>query len=538
MTASSSEARSRRFGAGLIAGVLLAGGLAVAPPARAAGPQPDSAGLLGDSDGGLGAGQWSGIDRARVAALVARLPVAAGSPSMRALALRLLLTRAVPPGGAGGGDLLAMRVEGAAALGDGADGWRLVRRAGGTPGPALAHAALDALLLSRTAAAACPDAQALPHDDADPAFQELAIVCRVAAGDRRAVVLGGDLLRDQGDRDAGFLAVSDAVAGTAPLTTLPDPTALDLALADAAKLALPADVLQAADPGTLIAIAHSASTEPAIRLAAAEQAAAGGGFDAAALAAAYQALTPAKPPADGPLARGGSYRALLAASSANDRAAAAHALVSTVPPATLAGPVGTLIASALADVPPTRALAGFAPDAALVYLAQGDAEIGQGWYQVASDNPEGSAAVARAAARLWPLAALAGAAPASDRAAMERWVAATPGPARATLNAQVALLAASGVMVDVAAWRSVAAAAGLPGIEPPHLSADLRTGLDTANPGHRGASVLAGLVALGDGGPAGAPVGVVALVVHALHRDGLDQAAAAIAREAILARIA
>lgn len=80
------------------------------PPAPPAGaiqvdalrtPDADSVGTLG-AGGGFGVAMWQGTSRAVVDALLPRLPVDAASPAMRDLAHRLLLSvAAVPRGGAG-----------------------------------------------------------------------------------------------------------------------------------------------------------------------------------------------------------------------------------------------------------------------------------------------------------------------------------------------------------------------------------------------------------------------------------------------------
>ena len=79
---------------------------------------PDYAGTLEEGGGGFPMDMWKGTDRALVEQLLPKLPPALGSPAMRDLERRLLLTNAESPEGKSSGiSLFAARADRLAAMG-------------------------------------------------------------------------------------------------------------------------------------------------------------------------------------------------------------------------------------------------------------------------------------------------------------------------------------------------------------------------------------------------------------------------------------
>ena len=74
-------------------------------------PDGPPVGLLGPTNGGLGADIWSGSPRALIEDLLARLPLATPVPSVRRLARRLVLTKADAPVGEAPHAFQTVRVE-------------------------------------------------------------------------------------------------------------------------------------------------------------------------------------------------------------------------------------------------------------------------------------------------------------------------------------------------------------------------------------------------------------------------------------------
>src|SRR3546814_2400368 len=75
-------------------------------------PDPSSAGLLDDANGGLGTDMWQNTSRRQADQALSMLPAPVPMPALRDLQRRLLLTIAeVPVGEAGTPSLLGLRIE-------------------------------------------------------------------------------------------------------------------------------------------------------------------------------------------------------------------------------------------------------------------------------------------------------------------------------------------------------------------------------------------------------------------------------------------
>lgn len=215
------------------------------------------AGLLDESNGGLGETLWSGSSRADVIGLLEKLPLRSPAPSLRDLARRLLLTRAEAPSGPSDKAFLTARlkkmleggmVEEAAIIAANA---RIADDAG------FARAQADAILIAGHGEAACGDATALRLSSAEPFWIELRAYCYWAAGDSDMYDLTRTVMSAQDLSDGVFDILFDDVRnGT---KDIPDPidnlTALHLFLMK--RAGIPVDAVMLARLGVGAAIKDS-----------------------------------------------------------------------------------------------------------------------------------------------------------------------------------------------------------------------------------------------------------------------------------------
>src|SRR5581483_5349714 len=108
----------------------------------------------------------------------------------------------------------------------------------------------------------------------DAYWQESLIFCQLRRGQTREAQLGLDLLREQGDDDAAFVALAGRLSGArGPFQPPAQPTPLLLAMMGAAGIAAADPAATAAPLGLVVAAARDEGRDPAARLSAAEEAA-------------------------------------------------------------------------------------------------------------------------------------------------------------------------------------------------------------------------------------------------------------------------
>ncbi|MBX6324329.1 MAG: hypothetical protein IRY94_21160, partial [Rhodospirillaceae bacterium] len=177
--------------------------------------ETDYGGPLQPGAGGFGLALWQGSQRARVTALLPRLPVSA-SPTMQQLARRLLLSAARPPEGPlDGPGLIGLRAERLFAMGRLDDARSLVAEVPSRyEDAAVGRVRLDLAWLARDLDRACAvvDAVSDPRQQ-DAYWQKSLIFCQLHRGQVREAQLGLELLREQGDDDPAFAALADRLAG-------------------------------------------------------------------------------------------------------------------------------------------------------------------------------------------------------------------------------------------------------------------------------------------------------------------------------------
>ena len=346
----------------------------------------DSFGVL-DGDAGLGIDLWRGTRRAQLVELLSTAPGATRSHAMNALTRRLLLTTATmppaEPGAAAGPSLLALRSQRLAALGDYQGVAKLIAAAPGRVDDAgLLRLAVEGHLLGGDNAAACRFVRDVIGKFDDPFWLKATIFCQTIVGETAQANLGVALMREKNPKDEViFHTLLRAMQGDpqAKLAKLPTPTPLDIAMMNAAKLAIPLDALETRDPGLLAAFARNAGLPIESRLAVGERAEAYGTLPTAELAQICDTIKFTAAQFNNALsesdALGGAMgRALLysAQSRVSNPAARAELLQQAFVSARAAGLYSTalrLYASVLKEIPATDDLGWFAGEAARAHFA-------------------------------------------------------------------------------------------------------------------------------------------------------------------------
>ncbi len=514
---------------------------------------PDSIGVLDESEGGFGIDMWEGTRRSVVEQLLPALPARAKSRAMRDLMRRLLLSIAtVPAGPASEPSLIARRVERLAAMGEvGAVVELLEIAPADLADETVWKARIDGLLFTNDHAGVCDHVRNLIREYQGPYWQKAFIFCQTMSGEHSEARLGADLLREQiKGEDAAFFTLVDVLMGeeTATVDSLASPTALNLAMMRTARQKLPPDVALAKDPAVLRTIAVSPNAELELRLEAAERAEAAGALSAEALAEIYANATFAPDElanvlsvaeADrGPRGRAALYQAALSQTVPTARA---EVLQTAWRVARASGRYGTMVRAGLPvllEIEPTAELVWFAGDAGRALLYAGHEEEALAWLDLFSRearSPEGEAAFLE----LWPLAQL------GDGEDLIPW---EPSVVGAWLKAEaqksddwqeraamlLSLFDALGEPVDSVDWERLLASQSRSYVAMPTPA--VWHGLRAAAEDLRiGETVLLALVALGDGGPAEAHPIVLNAVVSSLRFVGLDSEARALAIEAAVA---
>jgi hypothetical protein len=499
-------------------------------------PDPSNVGLIDPARGGLPFDMWRGTRLATVQALLPKLPVAAPSPAMQELTRRLLLSSAAPPAGTGGPSLLGLRVERLAAGGRIGDASELLKAAGTRLEDAtLVMARIDAALLGNDTDAACAAAKdEIGKRPAQPVAKVVAF-CQAAAGEKTAAALGGDLLREQGQKDEAYFTLLDQLTGARKvnkLASLKQASPLHLAMLRAAKQNIPDDAAREALPAVLRAIAASPNATAELRLDAAERAEAAGALSTEELA---RIFAEAKLPADGKRQQRGQAALYLAAQGEQEDGKKVDALRRALAQARGEGrfvPAARLWRDVAMGVPPSGAHEAAAGDLARALLVLG--ELGRAREWMAFDRDAGN--------ELWPLTVIAegGRGPGWNAQRLREWLTANEareGNAEAKARrAQLlfAVLEALGYGVGDAEWdTALAGSARIAGDMP--APAVWRVLRQAAMERRTGETVLAALVAIGEGGPGRAHPAVVATAIEGLRAVRQEPDARVLAVEALIA---
>lgn len=517
---------------------------------------PEAIGLIEEADGGFPFDMWRGSDRALIEHLLPRLPAGATSRAMNDLARRLLLSTAAAPEGPAKNNLLALRIERLAAMGDSVAMSNLMRSA--PPDlydSALVQTRLDSLLLIADYVGACTLARDLVRRDDTPYWEKVLIFCQALNERHDAAALGLSLLRERGvEEDPGFDLLLRALAGdgSAKLESLPSPTALHLSMLRAARLSVPEDAVEGAEPAIARAIALTAGVPLDFRLRAAERAEALGALPTETLAELYSSVPFTSEELAYPWRRlktdkGPMARALLHQAIAIQVVPAARAEVLRAA-WQLGGESGgwdgfaTAARVTLAELlilRPLPELVWIAGDAIRALLAAGRPDMVAGWLDLATAQAGANAKAAAVVAELAPIIGLAGnddAAPWDD-ARFNAWLQSQDGAPEGIRRMRTAMLFGLMSALDLKTPPQ-ALLTQLDGprtvwikTPPPALMRQLDLAADE---GRVGETVLLALVALDDTRNSTPSPMTLSAAVSALYRVGLTAEASAIAIEAVL----
>jgi hypothetical protein len=517
---------------------------------------PDSIGTLDPGAGGFGVDMWQGSDRRIVTRLLGLLPDTMSSRGMRALARRLLTSIASPPisqfdvAGDVEQSLLSLRIERLMALGEVAELNDLlavvpVRR----DDEHRARTRVDGLLLTHDTAGACRLVRnGIASYHQVPYWQKAMVLCQMTAGDVDQMLLGLDLLRETGDDDLVFFALTGALFGATP--EIPEDATLSplhLAMMQTIGAPLAPGQIERASPALLSAIAQMPNLDMEQRATAAERACAMGLLDGAMLARVYDGFSFTAQELAGAIGAtetmaGVRLHALLYQAARDQNLPASRAEILRVA-LELGEAEGLYQALApvylplLLEIPVTPELSWFAAGAGRALYAAGRFEQASAWLslgrQEALINPQASTA----AASLWPYSRLAGGAALTTDGTLAAWRDLRAGMGDGGLPRGQTLLRAAFQALgerDPLSWGQIAAEGQLANRIAPNAA--LLYALDEASESRRiGETVLLALIVLGTEGPGESHAYALSAALTALTRVGLETEARALAIEAALA---
>lgn len=230
-------------------------------------------GTLDSTNGGLGSDLWSGSSRADAELLMARLPLPTTIAPIRALARRIVLTKAAPPFGTADQAFMTVRIHELLDAGLLNDAAALAALADVKNDPAFARVQAEALLFAGQQEHLCDDTTATRLDSSEPFWIELRAYCYAMSGDDAALALTQSVMAAQNIDDEAFDTLLDDVQSNVAKDPgdIEAPTALHLFLLHRAGLPVSFDAgVQLGTPGLLLAL-RSSDNSPEDRLKAAER---------------------------------------------------------------------------------------------------------------------------------------------------------------------------------------------------------------------------------------------------------------------------
>jgi len=514
-------------------------------------PDPSSAGLLGDDNGGLGIKMWAGTSRAQAERVIGLLPAPIASPALRQLQRRLLLTAAEVPAGQTSGEnsLLGLRVRQLYRLGLNAEAADL-----GVPKPqALRDRVFTALpinlaLQKHDIAAACPlGARALAEEPSEAAWLRVAVFCRFKNGETASGELALSLWRDQGGEYTAFQALAAIMGGDSRVKVekLAHVDPLIVAMLRETKRPLPPGSIEIAPAGTLAAIADLPELDPEMRLNALGIGVALGAIPPQRLISAYTQLEITEAQRADILAgklKGARAAAFLFQQARELNASGPKRAEALKRVYELAAARGTLFMSAivlretLRDLPAEPESLSAAPAVIRLALAAGETGTARLWRNslLSQTDP----ALTTIAAQTWPLLVLVEPPTAWPEAQFQAWsetLKNLPPQRKAALQALVLILAeASGVPVPAETWQAMIQ----PGLETSSTNPPVaywRNLLRASEANAKAETVALALILLGDNLAKDDPA-MLATAFGALKRLKLDAEVRALALEAALLR--
>ena len=231
------------------------------------------AGLLDSSNGGLGESLWGGSKRADVEELLSRIPLVSSDPAVRALAKRIVLTKAAAPSGPSKRAIVSVRIEKLLDAGLIDEAGALAAQASVPGDPDFARLQADALLTANRAADVCGDLTATRLSASEPFWLELRAYCAAAAGDQPMADLTRAVLDAQGHSDKAYDTLVDDVLNhkSDPPGPIAHPTAMHLFLLQQAGLPIAGDIAAAMGASANLLAMRDARNSAEVRFTAAER---------------------------------------------------------------------------------------------------------------------------------------------------------------------------------------------------------------------------------------------------------------------------
>jgi hypothetical protein len=459
---------------------------------------------------------------------------------------------------------------------------------------AIARARAEVAFLTNDNAGACAAVGGQLGQPDTTFWRKAQVFCQLLAGDAIGAGIGAGLLQEQGVEDAPFYALQRTLAGEkgidfTGLEGLEKAGPLHIAMMRAARVQVPPAVLKSGSPAVLRAVALSPNADLDTRLEAAEQAEMRGALEPEMLRQLYLSVSfrpeeLSNAPSASEKLSATRGRALLYHAVRGQSVASAQAeiIAGALASARKQGRLPTMIRVLLPVLTGIEArpdLAWFAADAGSALYFAGAFDAAAKWTALAKAEPASRGDRAKAASAqggtrlpsdvaLWPFAQLAalkpklaeGSAPSLaaagpggivtaplvsvrasegfDDDAFERWwnaAGALGTEARTAKAARILALAeALGAQVGDGAWVRLMAAPTPAPAAVAMPSPGLMAGLKRAAAGGRvGETVLIALTALGTERPSTLDIRVLAPIVQALRKVGLDEPARKLAVEAI-----
>ena len=522
------------------------------------GPDPQDFGTINALTGGLARNMWDGTSAALAAHLLGQIPAAIESRTLREMLRRMLLTAGTPPA-AGPGEqainLAALRVSQLQAMG-------LLRAAKALLDAApkrntdsvLQRLHAENSLMRHDIAGACAETKRPGTNLAARYWQQLLIFCHVAENNLAEASLGASLLAEGAEpADPVFILLVDGFVGggTPKIDALDQPTSLLLAMLRYAKQPVPASALATTSPPLLAMIAASPESNLDLRLSAAEKAVRTGAMSTDRLTGIYLKAPFSGEDLDTALstaqaARSPRGRALLyrVASGHNVPTARAEVLQRALDFAAEDDvyPLSTrLYQSMLEAMVPSVELSWFAADAVRALSALGRSDLARPWVNGLRYQSVRDPAAKFALDSLWPMTTLAGVPDETVIAvgSLEDWRAAlaavAPESSKARVKDGMALLDIAGHQFEPAQWT--AALSGFETVSTRLPDYAYRAALRrAAAAGRLAETILLSSIVAGRDGLATLDVSLLAEVVDALRKVGLEKDAHALVLEAAVRR--
>lgn len=510
-------------------------------------------GTLDDSNGGLGAGIWSGTDRGTAESLLSEAPIANPQKMLRDLGRRLLLTKADAPVGAADHAFITARIRKLLEAGFIDEAGALAAEASLKDDEDFARAQADALLYANRSDLVCTDATSTRLSSSEPFWIELRAYCYAVAGDGDTLDLTRSVMDAQGLTDPAFNILLDDVRNQKKRDPgdITAPTSLHLFLLRQTGQKISPALAQQLGPAASLLSMRDAKNSADARLAAAENALATGAITpeeltmlASAQMFAADQLSHALDTASNMPFLAGQALLRQAAMRENDPSRK----VQLVYQALLTGEQKGMLAIAAtlqhapaASIKPIPAMRPMADMFARALMLAGDADAAERWYAILDPKTDG-AMVAKFQAEL-NLVAGNPARSADAQKALGYFAKQIPAPGAPALTAEQAnaalVLGIYDTLKEPMPPEASAAAANIEGIEwpgrrpAPGLSHRLAAAL--VQPDRKGEALLS-VLAIAGMNPGELAPDVTIRLVKALLREGLPDIARGFAIDALLLR--